>query len=249
MQEIILTSAIMLVASFGQIIGQTTSTTTSQSQNREGRTETYTQTETVQPGGRTITTTTSTYTMNVNANASFGLKTNANMSNFIIRNMSDYQSNMGFGFSTGIFLKLESNQFALQYEWLLHYKTSEMENKDGQMKKDYKFWSLELPIYFMGQINTGSGKIFIGAGPYVSVGIDAIQSPGSIDLYRKDKTIDKSIMHRWDFGLGAITGYEFRNGISINCVYQIGLINSLSAQKNDMTMKKQAVSLGIGYKF
>jgi opacity protein-like surface antigen len=124
-----------------------------------------------------------------------------------------------------------------------------MENEAGQLKTDYKYWGLELPIYIMGQINTGAGKIFIGAGPYVSVGIDAIQSPGSIDLYRKDKETDKSIMHRWDFGLGALTGYEFRNGISINCGYQIGFINSLNAQKNDMTMKRQAVSFGIGYKF
>jgi len=244
MHKIFVTSAITAIVSLGQIMGQSTTTSTTQSQNREGRTETYTSTETRQADGRTITTTTHTY-----MSASFGVKANANMSNFIIRDMDDFQSNMGFGFSTGIFLKLESNHFALQYELLLHYKTSEMENEVGQMKTDYKFWGLELPIYFMGQINTGSGKIFIGGGPYVSVGIDAIQSPGSIDLYRKDKTTDKSIMHRWDFGLGAITGYEFRNGISINCGYQIGLINSLSAQKNDMTMKNQTVSFGIGYKF
>jgi len=239
------TSVILAVVSFGQIMGQTTTTTTEQ--KREGRTETYTSTETRQADGGTITTT--THTSTVNMDAFFGIKANANMSNFVIRDMADYQSNMGFGFSTGIFLKLESNHFALQYELLLRYKTSELENKVEQLKTDYKFWSLELPIYFMGQINTGSGKIFIGGGPCVSVGIDAIQSPGNIDLYRKDKTTDKSVMNRWDFGLGAIAGYEFGNGISFNGGYQIGLINSLSAQKNDMTMKSQIVSFGIGYKF
>jgi len=247
MQKIIVTSALTLVISLGQIMGQTTSTTTSQSQNREVRTEMNTRTETVRPNGRTITTTTSTST--VNANVSFGLKTNANMSNFIIRDMDDYQSNMGFGFSTGVFLKIESYHFAIQYELLLQYKTSVMENEVEQLKTDYKYWGLELPIYLMGQINAGSGKIFIGAGPYVGVGLDVTQSPGNIDLYRKDQTTDKSIMHRWDFGLGAMVGYEFRNGISISGGYQVGLLNTLSAEKNAMSMHNQTVRFGIGYKF
>jgi hypothetical protein len=246
MNRIFVTSAITFVVSLGQILGQTTSTTT-QSQNRDGRTETYTRTETVQPDGRTITTT--THTSTVNMDASFGVKANANMSNFVIRDMDGYQSNMGLGMSAGVFLKLESRNFALQYELLLHYKTSEMENKAGQTPTDYRFWALELPIYFMGQINTGAGKFFIGAGPYVSVGLDAVQNPGNSDLYKKDPTTGKSIMQRWDFGLGAIIGYEFGNGISINGGYQAGFINSLSAKKDNMTMKKQTVSLGIGYKF
>ena len=244
MQKIFITSVILAVMSFGQILGQSTTTTNTQTQNREGRREIYTRTETRQSDGRTITTTTTTST--ANANVSFGVKVNANMSNFFLGNMDDYQSNMGIGFSTGAFMKIESGYFALQYELLLHYKTSELEN---QTKADYKQWTLELPMYLMGQIFTGPGKIFIGAGPCVGFGLDAMQSPGNIDLYKKDKTIDKSVMQHWDFGLGAIFGYEFGNGIIINAGYQAGLINRLSAEKDIMSMKNQTVSLGIGYKF
>jgi len=244
MQKIIVTSALTLVISLGQIMGQTTSTTTSQSQNREGRKETNTRTETVRPNGRTITTTTTTST--ANGQVSFGLKVNANMSNFFLKDMDGMQSNMGFGFSTGGFMKIESDYFALQYELLLQYRTSVLEH---QTDANYKQWTLELPLYLMGQIFTGSGKIFLGAGPYVGIGLDATQSPGSIDLYLQDKTTGKSIMHRWDFGLGAIFGYEFGNRISLNCIYQAGLINRLSAEKDNISMKNQTVSLGIGYKF
>ena len=244
MQKLILTSAITLVASLGQIMGQTTSTTTSQSQNQKGRTETYTKTETIKPNGRTITTTTTTST--VNGQVSFGLKVNANMSNFFLKGMDDIQSKMGIGFSTGAFMKIESDNFALQYELLLQYKSSKLESLT---KADYKQWALELPLYLMGQIFTGSGKIFIGAGPYVGLGLDATQSPGSIDLYKKDNTTNKAFMHRWDFGLGAIFGYEFGCGISLNCIYQAGLINRLSAEKDNMSLKNQTISLGIGYKF
>ena len=233
MHKIIITSAITLVASFGQIIGQTTSTTTSQSQNQKGRTETFTQTQTVQPNGRTITTTTTTSA--VNGQVSFGLKVNANMSNFFLKGMDGVQSKMGIGFSTGAFMKIESGYFALQYELLLQYKHSKLER---QTNADYKQWALELPIYLMGQIFTGQGKIFIGAGPYVGLGLGTTQSLESIPA-----------MHRWDFGLGAIFGYEFGNGISLNCNYQAGLINRLSAEKENMSMKSQTVHLGIGYRF
>ena len=244
MKKMYVTSAIMFVLSCSQLTGQTTTTTDTQSQRREGRTETYTNTETRQSNGRTITTT--THTTTVNADASFGIKANATMSNFFLGDMGDFRSNMGIGFSTGVFLKIESNHFAIQYELLLHYKTSELK---GLTQTDYKQWALELPIYLMGQIHTGSGKILIGGGPFVGFGLDAIQDPGKVDLYKKGQTTDKSIMRRWDFGPGAILGYEFKNGISINSVYQIGLINRLSAEKDIMSMKNQTISLGIGYTF
>ena len=244
MQKILVTSAIMFVASLSFIMGQTTTTTNTQSQNREGRRETHTNTETRTSNGRTITTTTTTST--ANASVSFGLKANATMSNFFLKDMDGSQSNMGIGFSTGAFMKIESDYFALQYELLLHYKTSELE---GLTKTDYKQWSLELPLYLMGQIFTGQGKIFTGAGPYVAFGLDAQSAPGKTDLYKKEQSSDKSIMHRWDFGLGAIFGYEFKNGVSINGVYQAGLIDRLSAEKDAMSMLNQTISLGIGYKF
>ena len=246
MQKILVTATMMFVASLGQITGQTTTTET-QSQNRNGKTETYTTTETISANGRTITTT--THTSTVNMKASFGVKVNANMSNFIIRNMDDCQSNMKPGVSPGIFLKLESNHFVLQYELMLHYKSSEMEDKAAQTKTDYKYWGLELPIYFMGQFNAGLGKVLIGAGPYVGLGFDATQSPGNVDLYKKDKTTDKAAMHRWDFGLGVMVAYEFGVGISVHAGYQAVLINTLSAEKDKMTMRNQTVSLGVGYRF
>ena len=234
----------MVVVSFGQIMGQSTTTTNIQSQNRDGRRETYTNTETRTANGRTITTTTTTSTGN--AIVSFGLKANANMSNFFLKDMDGVQSNMGIGFSTGAFMKIESDYFALQYELLLHYKTSELE---GLSKADYKQWALELPVYLMGQIFTGSGKIFIGAGPYVGFGLDAKQSPGNLDLFQKEAVIGKAIMQRWDFGLGGMVGYEFKSGISFSAGYQAGLINRLSAEKDVVSMKNQTLSAGIGYKF
>jgi len=246
MNNFFVSSALTFVISFGQIFGQTTTMTT-QSQNPDGKIETYTRTETVQPYGNTITTT--TYTSTLNADASFGIKASVNLSDFVIRNSDNYQINMKPGGSVGIFLKLENKSFAFHYELWLRYKTFEMKNAETQTNTDYQYWSLELPIYLMGQIHTGAGKVFIGAGPYVNLGLDGKQDPGNIDLFYKNATTDKSIMQRWDFGVGAIAGFEFNNGITVFASYQAGFINALNAEKDNVTMKNKTVSFGIGYKF
>ena len=246
MNRIFVASVITFVISFSQISGQTT-TTTSQSQGQDGKIETYTRTETVRHDGRTITTT--TYTSTANVDASFGIKATVNLSDFIIRNSDNYQINMKPGGSAGIFLKLESKSFAFHYELWLRYKSFEMENKDTQTNTDFQYWSLELPVYFMGQINTGSGKIFIGAGPYVTLGLDGKQNPGNVDIFYKSATTDKRIMQRWDFGLGAIAGFEFNNGIIVFSGYQVGFVNALNLENDNTSFKNKIASFGIGYKF
>jgi hypothetical protein len=236
-----------------QILGQLTTTTEttppiSQSTNRDGKTTTITRTVTIHPNGDSTVTVTSTSTASMKA--SLGIKANVGPSNFVIRDMPDCRNNMDFSMLAGGFLKLESRGFALQYELLIRYRSSVMEDTVLQTKTNYQYWGLELPIYIMGQIHTKAGKIFIGAGPYVGFGIDAKQDPGNVNLYRKDNTTGKAVMHRWDFGLGTMLGFEFNNGISLNAgCYQGGLINVLSAEKRNRSMKHQAVNFGIGYKF
>jgi len=57
-------------------------------------------------------------------------------------------------------------------------------------------------------------------------------------------------MQRWDFGVGTMLGFEFNNGISLNFgCYQGGLVNVLSAEKGNRSMKNQVVNFGVGYKF
>ena len=253
MKRFFVTSVIAFVISC-QISGQTTTTRTetttpvSQSPNRNGKTETVTYTVTINPNGDSIVTVTRTSSGSMRA--SLGIKANVGLSNFVIRDLPDCRSNMGFSMLAGGFLKLESRGFALQYELSVRYRSSEMEDTLLQTKTNYQYWGLELPVYAMGQIQTKAGIIFIGAGPYVSFGIDAKQDPGNINLYRKDNTTGKAMMHRWDFGIGTMLGFEFNNGISLNAgCYQGGLINVLSAEKHNRSMKHQTVNFGIGYKF
>ena len=95
----------------------------------------------------------------------------------------------------------------------------------------------------------GKGKGFIGAGPYVGLGLDAKNQPGNINLYKKYVKTDLKAMNRWDFGVGGIIGYEFNKILTISASYQGGFINILDAGKDDMSMKNEILSVGVGIRF
>ena len=179
---------------------------------------------------------------------SYGVKADANMSNFLLTDMDNVESNLKIGASLGGFMKLDLHQnFAIQPELLFHYKSSEM--KLGTGKTDYEYFGVEIPIYAMGQWKAGeTGRFYVGVGPYVGFGFDAKYKTGDIDLYEKNSN-DKAVMNRFDFGAGAQVGYEFGCGIQINAGYKIGFIDALDAGKDDATMLPQTISLGIGYRF
>ncbi|MCL2511849.1 MAG: PorT family protein [Bacteroidales bacterium] len=184
---------------------------------------------------------------------SFGVKADANMSNFILTDFADgVKSKIGFGASIGGFTKIGfSENFGLQPELLLHFKTSKMEYvKDGP-ESDFQYFGMEIPVYLVGQTSLGSGKGFFGVGPFLGLGFDARYKPNvgsEVELYKEYGGQD-SDWQRFDFGAGAMLGYEFGSGLQISAGYKIGVINTLNRQKDDFSMLNQTISLGLGFRF
>ena len=174
------------------------------------------------------------------------------MSNFILSDMDGMKSKMGFGATLGGFTKIEfCKGFALQPELLLQFKTSKLEVEVSGDETDFQYFGLEIPVYAVGQTDIGSGKGFIGVGPYLGLGFDArYKSDGmdDVELY-KEYGSQKSAMQRFDFGAAAMIGYEFSNRLQIVASYKIGFIDALNAGKDNATMQNQAISLGVGYRF
>ena len=156
----------------------------------------------------------------INAQTSFGIKAEANSSNFILSDMAGMKSNLGYGATLGGFTKIEFGEnFALQPELLFHFKNSQLETKATGAKTDFQYFGVEIPVYAVGQMKLGNGKGFIGIGPYASFGGDArykVDGMDDINLYKKYDGA-KSAMQRWDFGAGGMLGYEFSNGIESRC--------------------------------
>lgn len=181
---------------------------------------------------------------NAQTNLRFGVKASANMSNYILKDMGNMESNMKVGANLGGLMKIEFGEyFAIQPEVMFNYRLSEMKNKSTGIKNNMEYWGMEIPVYAVGQLNLGNGKGYLGVGPYVGLGFSNKNTDADIDMY------DTDAMHRWDFGWGAMLGYEFRNGIQINAGYQMGFINLVDNGIADSKMRTQTVSLGMAYKF
>ena len=179
-----------------------------------------------------------------------GIRLSTNFAGFVITDAPNLQSNLKAGLSFGGFMKVElSKNFALQYELLCIHTVSELKDTVTRNKNDYSYLGFEFPIYAIGQLKIGTGKGFIGVGPYAAVGLSSLSKPGNINLYKKNKATGERAMNRWDVGFGAIFGYELKNGFTLNTGYQFGFINMLSAQRDDFSMTTIKVSLGIAYKF
>lgn len=190
--------------------------------------------------------TTGLVTVNAQTPLTFGVKAEANMSNFLLTDLDNQSSTMKLGPTLGGFMNIELHQnFSIQPEVLVYFRQSKME--EGSNEDDFRQWGMQVPVYFLGQAYTNSGKFYAGVGPYLGMGFDARYKDADNDLYKK--VDDEAAMNRWDFGLGALVGYEFSNGIQINAGYQLGLIDQLDALKDDATIRTQTVSLGIGYRF
>lgn len=101
---------------------------------------------------------------------------------------------------------------------------------------------------------TGLGVIYVGAGPYVSMGLNGkldYETPGS-DTKDKIKFGSENDVKRFDAGLNFCTGLEFRNRVTFNLGYSLGLNNIASVpQQNSGTsvVRNRQFLIGLGYLF
>ena len=144
----------------------------------------------------------------------------------------------------GGFTKIEFNEnFALQPELLISY--TEKKFKLDTEKTRYKYASVEIPVYALGQIKAGSGKFFGGVGPHVGYGFSIDSETEKIpDGFPGDNKLE---LDHWYMGGSAIAGYEFKFGMSVNAGYKMGF--DVSSKNKTSGIKTQTFSIGVGYRF
>lgn len=112
---------------------------------------------------------------------------------------------------------------------------------------------LELPVDLLHKFNfTNLGKFYIGAGGYVARGIGGqidYETPGvaNSDKLKYGKNND---IRRYDTGLDFTTGFEFRNHVTFNLGYKLGLNNIESIPQQDAgtsVMRNREFTIGLGY--
>jgi hypothetical protein len=177
---------------------------------------------------------------------SVGFKAGAGLSNYRLGGeMKNLKSKMNIGGSAGGFVKYDlSPNFALQSGIDVYYNTSKLESTTDKSLEKFKSFGIEVPLYGIVQGELGSGKAFIGAGPYVGYGIST--KLDGLSLFKKNNGTG-TVMNRFDYGLAGIVGYDFEKNWQINANYKFGLADLHNGGGG--SMKSHGASIGIAYKF
>src|SRR5690606_30553474 len=153
---------------------------------------------------------------------SVGFKAGTDLSNYRLGgDMKSLKSKMSFGGSAGVFIKYDLNpNFAVQSGIDVYYNTSKLESLTDKSSDKLKSFGVEVPVYGIVQGELGSGKAFIGVGPYAGYGIST--KLDGVNLYKRNNGTGIT-MNRFDYGVGGIVGYDFGKNWQINASYKFGL--------------------------
>jgi len=190
--------------------------------------------------------------LHANGQSSMGVKSDVNLSNFWINQSTHVKNSMKTGGSAGFFYKYKWREYrVLQMDMMFRYRTSEFKNHDTGETADYSYFGIEIPVYSMLQAEIDNQIIYVGLGPFASVGIcsRSRSNDRSINLYQKDPTYNKTPIHRWNFGAAFIIGYELQCRLQFNFNYQLGFRNMAGEVFENVDMISQMFGLGVGYRF
>jgi len=190
--------------------------------------------------------------MQINAQnkVSFGAKVSADATNLKLTKMIDKQNRFDPGFTVDAFVSIElTKNLAIQPELSLSYTEGRL--RFGYDRLKYKYSSVQLPVYVLGQFDAGKGKFFIGAGPVIGYGFDTddARSDYSYDYWEDywDNTVSLGLGH-WHFGGGVLAGYEFNSGVFLYGGYKRTQAFESQGRKNSK-IETHSINLGIGLKF
>jgi hypothetical protein len=191
--------------------------------------------------------------------ASFGIKGSFDMFNITIKNSSGnkVETSMIPKFDAGVFAEVPvADEFFIRPELLLATKGAKM--KDVSVKTTYNLSYLELPILFLYKGALSDGKVLLGFGPYLAMGISGKLKEGSSSTkitFKNDiasSTSGAAVFKPMDIGAMLMAGYELAGGFSFALNTSMGLTNiipKVNGVKPDASMTNVGFGLTLGYKF
>jgi hypothetical protein len=186
------------------------------------------------------------------AQSSAGVKADAGLTGLMISQSANLKSSMRAGGSAGFFYKYAyRDNLAVEADMMFRYRSSGIQNLTTNETADYRYITVELPVYFIHQGEIDRQSFYFGGGAFASYGLFSHYKSDvrRINPYKKDKTGSKPMMNRWDYGAAFIIGFETKCNLQINFNYQIGFNNLFDKSFEDIAMDAVLVGLGVGYRF
>ncbi|HEY8897325.1 MAG TPA: porin family protein [Niastella sp.] len=197
------------------------------------------------------------------AKTTFGVRAGVNFTNINgEEDNRDLDNKIKTGFNIGVNAEIPVAQdFYLQPGLL--FSTKGAKNKEeGVAKTKVKLSYLEIPINFLYKPTLGDGKLLLGFGPYIGIGIGGKEEWGadyehSYDVKFKNDVKasdpdDKRYVKGLDFGGNLLVGYELSSKISAQLNAQLGMSNlvpKFEGKKPEDKNKNTGFGISIGYRF
>jgi hypothetical protein len=173
-------------------------------------------------------------------------------------NGDKYENNINTGFHVGLNGEIPIGTGIYLQPGILYSQKGAEFKLNGNNEVDLSY--VEVPVNFVYKPILGTGRVLLGAGPYVGVGLDGkVKSNGTKtdveftnDYTSETNTPNFAEYKRLDYGGNFLAGYEFANNVSFQVNAQLGLAN-LSPKTNGVENKIKRNNTGfgvsVGYRF
>lgn len=117
---------------------------------------------------------------------------------------------------------------------------------------------LEVPVNLIAKFDVGPGKVIVGAGPYLGVGLNGSivkRYAVSTNTTTPDETKDINFSNTAgefqtvDFGLNFLLGYRFKGGIGVNGGYSLGMVDAKHNTTTGQKIRNSGYSVGLSFMF
>lgn len=188
----------------------------------------------------------------------FGVRAGVNFQNLTGKNPSGdkYDGNkLKPGFNVGVNAEIPvADEFYVQPGVLFSTKGVKYDANDTKVNLSY----IEIPVNFLYKPEIGTGKLLLGVGPYLGIGVGGKlkTNGGDVDVKFDKEAAGLEYLYtfkRIDAGGNLLFGYEFSNKFSAQLNAQLGLINIAPDIKGASTQKQKTNNTGfgvsVGYRF
>lgn len=194
------------------------------------------------------------------AQTSFGIKGSFNMYNVSAKDVEGdkIESSMIPAFDAGVYAEIPIvPEFYFRPELLFATKGAKSKDEDPEVTQHLSY--IVLPLDFLYKGDLSGGKVFIGIGPYIALGVGGKITSGSLSYDIKFKNdvalndMEDAVYYKpLDFGGNLMAGYEFKNKFSFAINTSLGITNiesKVEGKQPESSTKNIGFGLTLGYRF
>lgn len=197
------------------------------------------------------------FTFHAQAQVSVGVRGGINFFNINGKdnNGNKLDNRIKTGYELGLNIEAPlGNDFYLQPGLLFVDKGGKSRNVNNESLK-FNLNYIELPVNVLYKPELGHGKLLLGAGPYIALGVggnvknDALGTKSDVKFSSSVDNNSTAFYYRpIDAGIGLLFGYEFSNRVSVQLNAELGLVNN-NVYGDGTSYKNTGFGFSLGYRF